>query len=219
MKRANTFFTKVLVVLSFLAFQQVAVAEPFKEGKDYQVIPHQASIPSFPADTVTVTEFFSYGCPWCYEFEPQLVKWVKTKPTYVTFNRIPVVFEQYWDLYAKAYYIALALGIEKKITPKLFYAIQDQNKSLGSESAMEEFFMSVGVKKNIATQAFEDSPTLDTQIKQGVQLMQAYQVYVIPSIIVDGKYRTDLQMAENEKRFISITQFLIEKTKKEKNIK
>ena len=216
-----TIIKKVLItfLFSFVAFQFSAYAETFQEGKDYQVIPHQSTIPSFPNDTVAITEFFSYGCPWCYEFEPQLEKWLKNKPANVTFNRIPVVFEKYWDLYAKAYYISVALGMEKKMTPKLFYAIQEQNKSLGSASAMEDFFIQAGVKKSIAAQAFEDSPTLDTEIKQGLQLMQAYQVYVIPTIIVDGKYRVDLQMAENEKRFIAITQFLIEKTKQEKKIK
>lgn len=221
MIRRNALFKKVLIGfwLSFLTFQVSAFAETFEEGKDYQEIPHQSTIPSLPRDTVTVTEFFSYGCPWCYEFEPQLEKWLKNKPANVTFERIPVVFEKYWDLYAKAYYISVALGMEKKMTPKLFYAIQERNKSLGSESAMEDFFIAAGVKKNIATQAFEDSPTLDTQIKQGLQLMQAYQVYVIPSIIVDGEYRVDLQMAGDEKRFIAITQFLIDKVKKEKKIK
>lgn len=213
--------TKFLLVcfFSFFSFQFSACAESFQEGKDYQVIPHQSSIPSFADDSVTVTEFFSYGCPWCYEFEPQLVKWLRNKPANVNFNRIPVVFEKYWDLYAKAYYISVALGMEKKMTPKLFYAIQEQNKTLGSESAMEDFFIHAGIKKNIATQAFEESPTLDNEIKQGLQLMQAYQVYVIPTIIVDGKYRVDLQMATDEKRFIAIMQFLIEKTKQEKKIK
>ena len=142
---------------SLLAFQLSAAADTFKEGKDYQLIPHQSGIPDFPNNTVTVTEFFSYGCPWCYEFEPQLEKWLKTKPAYVTFNRTPVVFEKHWDLYAKAYYIAVALGIEKKMTAKLFYAIQEQNKTLGSESAMEEFFIASGVKKQIAAQVFEDA--------------------------------------------------------------
>ncbi len=219
----NTFFARAIVAISFSVFTFCASAstpatESFKEGKDYQVIPRNANIPHFSNNEVTVTEFFSYGCPWCYELEPQLEKWLLKKQPQVTFNRIPVVFEKNWDLYAKAYYIAQALGIEKQITPKIFYAIQERNKTLGTETAMEDFFINEGVKRKIAEDAFASSPTLDTEIKQGLQLMQAYQIYVIPSIVVDGHYRTDLQMATSEKRMIAITQFLVEKRKLEKKI-
>lgn len=222
MPMLNVFFVRVLATLffSFFAFQASAVTttEIFQEGKDYQLIAKNSAIPSFPANVVTVSEFFSYGCPWCYELEPQLQKWVKNKPTYVEFNRMPVIFEKHWDLYAKAYYIAVALGVEKQITPKLFHAIQEANKTLGTDEAMENFFIKQGIQKSIVWNAFEASPTLDAEIKQGAQLMQAYQIYVIPSIIIDGTYKTDLQMATNEKRFIAITQFLVEKRKSEKKI-
>lgn len=171
-----------------------------------------------PEDKITVTEFFSYGCPWCYQFEPQLHKWLKTKPDNVEFNRAPVIFERYWDNYAKAYYIASALGIEKKMTPKLFKAIQDQNKTLGTLSAMKDFFIAQGVKKDVAQSIFEDSPSLDAEVKQGPQLMQAYQIFVIPAIVIDGKYRTDLRLALDEKKLIRIMNFLVEKRAKEKGI-
>lgn len=186
------------------------------EGTDYEVIATNSSIPSFPEKTITVTEFFSYGCPWCYELEPRLQAW--RKPSYVDFNRVPVIFERNWDYYAKAYYIAQALGIEKKITPKLFNAIQEKNETLGSNNAMEKFFTEQGVRKSIAQTAFEASPTLDAEVKEGVRLMQAYQVYVVPTIVIDGKYRTDLRMAASDKKLISIVDFLIAKRKEEKHI-
>lgn len=206
------------ILFTALVFQTAIAAPLFEEGKDYQVIANNPSIPSFPKDTVTVTEFFSYGCPWCYELEPQIQKWLASKPTHVAFNRIPVIFEKNWDYYAKAYYIAQALGIERQITPKLFNAIQEKNKVLGSDLAMQNFFIKEGIKKSVAQNAFEASPTLDAEIKQGLQLMQAYQLYVVPSVVVDGKYKTDLQMAGDNKRFIAIVQYLVDKRKTEKKI-
>ena len=34
--------------------------------------------PTQNPDKVEVIEFFWYGCPHCYDFEPLLEKWVKT---------------------------------------------------------------------------------------------------------------------------------------------
>lgn len=217
MKRLHT---GLLAILFSLSIFQSAIAEgtDYIEGKDYDVIINNPGVPTLPEKTITVTEFFSYGCPWCYELEPQLQKWLKTKPTSVKFERVPVIFEKNWDYYAKAYYIAKALDIESQITPKLFNAIQEQNKTLGSDSAMQKFFIKEGVQKNVVQNAFQASPTLDAEIKQGPQLMHSYQVYVIPAIVVDGKYKTDLRMAMTDEKFMNIVQFLVEKRKKEKGI-
>ncbi len=45
---------------------EIADAKPgrFKAGEDYQVLETPAT------DTPTVTEFFSFYCPHCYQFEP-----------------------------------------------------------------------------------------------------------------------------------------------------
>ncbi|HEX5418460.1 MAG TPA: hypothetical protein VFY39_00540, partial [Gammaproteobacteria bacterium] len=40
---------------------------------------------------IEVAEVFWYGCPHCYDFEAYLKKWLKTKPSYVSFVRIPAV--------------------------------------------------------------------------------------------------------------------------------
>lgn len=67
-----------------------ALAAEFREGKEYALLP-QAQ----PADAkgkVEVIEFFWFGCPHCYEFEPTLKSWVKTLPADVAFRRVPADF-------------------------------------------------------------------------------------------------------------------------------
>ena len=210
-------FTHLFAATLILCFSFNAQAKTsYIEGKDYLLIADTPGIPSFPKNSVTVSEFFSYGCPWCYELEPQLKEW--QKPSYVVFDRVPVIFEKNWDNYAKAYYVAQALDIEKKITPSLFKAIQEQNRTFENNQAMEAFFISMGVDPNVAENAFSASPTLDAEIKQGTHLMRTYQVYVVPTVVIDGKYKTDLRMAMSEKKFINILQFLVAKRATEKNI-
>lgn len=206
----------ITFLFCFIAIN-ISYAETFVAGKDYEVIQPNANIPALPAKTITVTEFFSYGCPWCFALEPEIQKWLKNKPNYVTFTRIPVVFEAGWEYYAKAYYIAQALHIDKKITPSLFDAIQKQHLNLNHGNTMKQFLIKNGVQENMAQEVSEASPTLDAEIAQGVTLMHAYQVYVVPAIVIDGKYRTDIQLSgADDKRFIKIVQYLVSLRKTEK---
>ena len=45
-------------------------------GKDFEVMKSPQPV-SAPAGKVEVIEFFWYGCPHCYEFEPTIEAWVK----------------------------------------------------------------------------------------------------------------------------------------------
>lgn len=199
----------------FSVFLTATAAETtFIEGKDYVVLQPTVNTPSFPANKINVTEFFNYGCPACYGLEATLQKWLKKKPANVQFERIPVVFERHWDIYARAFYVAQALGVEGKMTPLLFYAIQEENQRLGNESGMVDFFVEKGgVDKALAESAFERSPTLDADVKQGERYMQSYQFYVIPTIVVNGKYKTDLGMAQDQQKMMDIVSFLVEKAR------
>ena len=116
---------------------------------------------------VKVIEFFSYGCSWCYKLEPNIQKWLKTKPKDVEFIRVPVSFNQQWEIYAKAYYTADALGVAKDVTADLFDALQNKKSDLSSEKAMADFFVKHGVSKEDFENAFIYSPSMDLQVKGG----------------------------------------------------
>ena len=82
-------FLFVITALLFAFAANGAMAE-IKEGKDYAVLTQPQ-----PIDTkgkVEVIEFFWYGCPHCYDFEPVLGKWLKTLPKDVVFHHVPADF-------------------------------------------------------------------------------------------------------------------------------
>lgn len=187
-------------------------ADNYVAGKDYQIIPTSALTPENTGPTVT--EFFSYGCPWCYKLEKGLDAWEKTLPSNITFSRVPVVFESGWELYAKAYYTAKAINKENTISPALFDAIQEKKQSLKTVDAMITFFTQHGVDKKIANSAFVSSPSIDAQVKQGMQHMQVFGITSVPTLVINNKYRIDLPMADgDEKRFFDIANFLLKQNK------
>lgn len=201
------YFFLFICSLSFSAY----AADQFVEGKDYQLIESTQAAENNKSEKVEVIEFFSYGCPWCYRLEPMLQTWLKTKGKDIEFQRVPVVFESGWEVYAKAFYAANALGIADKLSPKIFDAIHKENKKLIDEKEMEAFFIANGVSSQDFNSAFRLSPDVDLHINQGLKLMHDYQIYQVPSIVVAKRYKTNPQLAKgDDKRMLAIVDYLIQ---------
>lgn len=132
---------KMLFVLLF-SFSMTAFAEDFVAGKDYVILKDSGQTHS---NDVTVTEFFSYGCPWCYRIESGLNKWVEKQGSNIAYNKVPVVFNKNWEFYAKAYYTAEVLGLSSKLSPLLFKAVLEEKHPLNTNQAMIDFFTQQGV--------------------------------------------------------------------------
>lgn len=208
MKRIYLFVALLLLVV------KINATPTFIEGRDYKLLPSQISSNIEQEDTskISVTEFFSYGCPWCYKLEGPLKKWRQRLPQKVDFKRVPVVFHRGWDVYAKAYYAAELLGIENVITPNVFKAVQKNKQKLDTNKAMMEFFISLGIKKQIAESAFYSSPTVNEKVTSGMRLMQQYHVNAVPSFIVANKYSVNIEMSGGDPlKLFSVIDFLIAK--------
>ena len=202
-----------LLVTSFLSLAQAQPA--FQEGKDYKLLgSEQSSTQATDKNNVKVIEFFSYGCPACNFFEPTLKKWLKDKPNDIDFARVPVIFHKEWQVYAKAYYIAQALGVADKISPAVFAEIHQQKRSLLKQADMAAFFAKHGVKESDFNDAYQYSTSLNLQINQGNTLMRDYQITGVPAVTVNGRYLTDMSMAKGPERMIAILNFLVENASK-----
>lgn len=202
-----------LVFLLCLGTFAINAAPVFVEGKDYKVLENNtASEAASKSKSVMVQEFFSYGCPWCYKLEKDLHKWQKDLPKQVSFERIPVVFEAGWDVYAKAYYAASLLKIEKSMSAAIFEQVQEKQKKLDSNDAMYKFFVEQGVADKVAQSAFYSSPTIDAKVLEGIQQMQALQINSVPSFVIDDHYKVDIAMMEGDAdKLFRVIGFLVAK--------
>ena len=215
--RVKLLFLTFLILL-IPCFAMATVAAPsYTKGKEYKAVtvsPSAKAAIQVPKGKVSVVEFFSYGCPWCFHLEPSLEKWLKTKPGYVEFSRVPVVFEAGWKMYAKAYYTAEALGILHKITPAIFNAIHVKNESLTSESAMQKFFEKQGVSKTKFDNAFNFSPGMDMELERGQNLMIAYRIFAVPTLLINGKYYINAELIKgDDQEMIKVLNYLVKKEK------
>jgi protein dithiol oxidoreductase (disulfide-forming) len=159
---------------------------------------------------IEVIEFFWYGCPHCYSFEPSLAKWLKTKPANVDFIRIPAVFSEQWGKHAKAYFVAEALGVVDKVHDDFFDAIQNKKEELETEDQLAKFFVAHGVKESDFREAF-NSFMIDSKMRQAPALAAKYGLTGVPAIIVNGKYKTNGTLAGTQEKMIDVMNLLIKK--------
>ncbi|MDP3559339.1 MAG: thiol:disulfide interchange protein DsbA/DsbL [Legionellaceae bacterium] len=187
----------------------------FVEDIDYERLPASIARKEH-GTTVSVQEFFNYGCPGCFALEKQLEPWVQAQGTHIQFSRVPVIFHAEWIYYAKAYYVAEKLHVEKKATPLLFNIIQVQKKDLLSDKAMAGFFQGLGISREVADSAFMHSTRMEMALHHGAETMSKYNVMTIPAFVVAKTYKTDIVHAKTPERLMEILTFLVQKAASEK---
>ncbi|MBM3203125.1 thiol:disulfide interchange protein DsbA/DsbL [Candidatus Woesearchaeota archaeon] len=181
-------------------------AEEFKPGIDYErVTPPQ---PVQESGKVEVLEFFWYGCPHCYHFEPDLNAWLKRKPANVTFTRQPAIFSALWGAHAKAFFTAEALGVLDRLHSDFYDAIQNRHEPLEKEDTLTRFFIQHGVAEADFRKAYK-SFAVDAKMRQAEPMGARYGITGTPSVIINGKYRISPSQARSFPRMIAIMDELI----------
>lgn len=172
---------------------------------------YEALSPAQPTqhpDKVEVIEFFWYGCPHCYAFEPELAKWLKTLPKNVEFIRQPAVFNELWGKHAKAYFVAESLGVVDKVHADFFDAIQNKKAKLETEDELAKFFVAHGVKEADFHEAFK-SFAVDSKMRQAPVISARYGITGVPAVIINGKYLTNGPLSGSHEKMIEVMDALI----------
>jgi thiol:disulfide interchange protein DsbA len=188
------------------ATETPAAAEELTGGYETLDTPQPTQNP----DKVEVIEFFWYGCPHCYDFEPILESWVKKLPANVDFIRQPAAFSDLWAKHAKAFYVAQALGVLDQVHADLFDALQNKHQKLESEEQLAAFFTAHGVKEADFHEAY-NSFLVDTKVRQAAVTPARYGVTGVPVLIVNGKYKVDGKSAGSHEKMIEVVTQLIKK--------
>ncbi len=210
MSRFKLLLSSVLVCFAFAAAP--VLAAELKEGRDYATI--NPPVPTDAKGKVEVTEFFSYMCAHCFEFEPTLAKWVKSGMAKdVTFRRIPVVFRDSWAPTAKIYFTLEAMGEVERLHLEVFEAFHFERIDLNNEKTLEAW---VG-KKGLDAKKFMDtfrSFTVQSKIARAKQLTEAHGIQGVPAMVVDGKYRSSSSFNGTYDELLKVIDGLIAKSRK-----
>jgi len=203
-----------LLAIAFALFTAVGVAQAQPAaGVEYRELsaPQAVETPG----KIEVVEFFWYGCPHCYNFEPLLEPWVSKLPKDVQFRRIPAIFNDEWAHGARAYYALEALGEIPRLHKPLFDAVHQGSRiRVGDEAAITEWVGKQGVDTKKFTAAYH-SFSVDSKVKRAAQLTQAYRIEGVPSMAVNGKYVVVTDNMKSFTQILSVSDYLIEQARKQ----
>lgn len=174
------------VMLAFLAFVTSAHAS-IVAGHDYVVldVPQRQETKG----KIEVIEFFSWGCPHCYDFYPLLNRWLATLPKNIAFKRVPVGFgHPEWDNLAKAYFALQSTGDLTRLDGPIFEAIHREHVSLYDEDNITAWVGKHGVNVAKFTAAYR-SFGVNTSVGQAQQTVIDYRVDGVPTLAIGGRYK------------------------------
>lgn len=181
----------------------------WQAGKNYQpIVPAQPT--NVPAGKVEVVEVFWFGCPHCLALEPFLQSWQKSsKPAFVEFVRVPVTWQAPHKSHARFFYTLQALGHEQDLFEKAFDAVQKGGDMLlgdddaGSEAKQAKWAASQGIDADEFSRAYH-SFGVNASMQRAEQLVRRYSVTGVPTVVVNGKFLTDVGMAGGQAQLIQL---------------
>jgi len=204
--RTNAWFFSILFLLA------TPVWAGFDEGIEYKTVsPRVAN--HIDEKKSEVVELFWYGCSHCFDFEPNLHKWLKAKPKNVNFVRIPAVFNKRWELHARAYYTAEVLGVLDKIHQPLFDAMHLKKQKMATSGELAAFFVKHGVSKETFMETF-NSFSVDSKVRRATDLTKRYGIDGVPTLVVNGKYRSTGSLAGGRENMLKVVDHLIKQEAK-----
>lgn len=200
------FITRIISTLLLLIFSATCSSQSMEEY--YELIePAQKTTSN---DKIEVLEIFWYGCPHCYDFEPYLQEWLKTKPDHVDFRLMPGILNQSWVPHARAFYTANELGIHDKIHHPLFNAIHKNRKSIFNQPSIRTFFIEQGAQGD-AFDLIYNSTDLNNIVRDAYNYQRNVRITGVPSIIINGKFRTSPSMAGSYENLLKVMDYLVDK--------
>jgi len=152
---------------------------------------------------VEVVEYFWFGCPHCYAFEPAISSWVKNKPEGTVFVREAPPLNRSWLPQSQAFYAAEILGITDVILEPMFNAIHRDKRSLRKPGQIVNFVGELGVDKEEFEKTMK-SFAVDVRINRSLKLARAAGITGVPTVVIDSRYKTSGSIAGTNQRAIEL---------------
>jgi thiol:disulfide interchange protein DsbA len=199
----------LLAGVMLLAAGAASAAIELQQGVNYKLL-QPAQPTSVAPGKVEVVEVFWYACGHCYLLEPKLEAWNRNgRPANAELVRLPATWNNVLKTHARVYYTMELLG-KHNLNPEIWREINVKGNRLDSPDRIESFFISRGVSKSDFQRTFA-SFAMDSKVAKAEDLNRRYKITGTPTIVVNGKYVTDVSMAGGEDKLFEVVNALVAK--------
>ncbi|AZI89566.1 disulfide interchange protein DsbA [Enterobacter cloacae S611] len=204
---------KIWLALAGMILAFSASAADITEGKQYNTLDKPV------AGEPQVLEFFSFYCPHCYDFEQvwhvsEAVKKKLPQGTKMTKYHVEFLGPLGKEM-TQAWAVAMALGVEDKISSPMFEAVQ-KTQTVQTVADIRDVFIKAGVKGEEYDAAW-NSFVVKSLVAQQEKAAADLQLQGVPAMFVNGKYQIDQNGMDKDsldafvKSYADTVKFLVEK--------
>lgn len=192
------------------AVATLRTAPALAQGAGYTELP--APLPTRDPARIEVLEFFWFGCPHCFRFEPTINAWAAQRPDDVDFVREAPPLNSGWEVHSRAFYAAESLGITDGMFDEVFHQIHDERKPMRKPRDLAGLVESLdlGVDADTFVDAMR-SFSVETGLRRSVKLAQQAGITGVPSLLINGRYVTSASLAGGNDGMIRVVDQLIER--------
>jgi thiol:disulfide interchange protein DsbA len=177
-----------LLAASLVASTAFASPTDPKNGVEYVTLAQPQPVQA-AGKKVEVIEFFMYHCPHCNALEPQFEQWVKKQGDNIVLKRVHLPFTGPNDPEAHLYLTLEALGKVDEMHAKVFKAVHVDRIRLNQDAAIIDWVSKNGIDRATFTNAWNSFGVM-TKLRRLPQIVDAYKVDGVPTVVIDGKYQT-----------------------------
>ena len=199
---------KNLLILFFVAITSFSVVGFSAEGSQkYVQISNQKQTES---DKIIIYEFFWYGCPHCYNIEPTINQIEADLKKDTILIKVPVALRNTWEIHAKAYYALQQMKLDDDLHEKIFAEIHVNANRLDTEEKLINFLNDEGHDAQKFSKILNSFGT-EIRVKKASRLANQYQITSVPTLIINGKYRTSASYVSSYEELYDVVQLLVDK--------
>ncbi|MBE0149649.1 MULTISPECIES: thiol:disulfide interchange protein DsbA [Serratia] len=203
---------KIWLALVGMVMAFSASAAQFSDGTQYITLDKPVT------GEPQVLEFFSFYCPHCYQFEEtyhisDAVKKALPEGTKMTKYHVEFLGPLGKQL-TQAWAVAMALGVEDKITQPMFEAIQ-KTQTVQTPDDIRKVFVNAGIAGEDYDAAL-NSFVVKSLVAQQEKAAEDLQLRGVPAVFVNGKYMVKNDGLDTSsmdvyvKQFADVVKFLTE---------
>ena len=169
------------------AYAQQTAADDWQASADVLTLRQPGKVETqAPNNTIEVVEFFSYTCPHCATFAPQLSAWRAQQPDTVRVILLPVSWRA--DMLApQRLYFTLQQLNRLDLHEQIFTDWNNNPKSLSTNAAVLNWALRQGFDRK-TWQTTYNSPAITRQVRATQQAYHRFELQGVPSMVVNGRY-------------------------------
>ncbi|GBD95505.1 MAG TPA: hypothetical protein ENG83_04060 [Nitrospirae bacterium] len=177
------FMLPLLIIL--FSFSAYAEETPSIKGIYTRLPGHQFK---FDGKQVEITEFLSFYCGHCYEFEKSIPVIKGNFPKKIKWKIIPIYWGKGSPKPGEAYFLAEEAGKGEEMKKALFRAIFIDRRDIGNIDVLEEIGSKIGLGFDFSRRLRAGDKAGD--VGEAILMSKKYDINETPTLIIAGNLKT-----------------------------